>query len=174
MVPGQKILTRVGSGQPIMVGVWIQKISPKNLKYFNFFPLRVKKNLLGLGEKVPVSNAGRPLIYCGSKVSSGQGPSLPSSEEAFIQSMKRKARRKIQELIRKAGRSQDHVKRNTESLTLVKNRMRWETLWWTFKTTQNHSSRKMRRDFNKSEELRTRFHQTNHDGVKKNFETTNQ
>jgi len=39
---------------------------------FQFFSLRVKKNLLGSGQKVPGSKAGRPLIYCRSKVSSGR------------------------------------------------------------------------------------------------------
>jgi len=73
MGPGQKFLTRIGSGQPIMVWVRIWKISPKNVKFFNFFPF-------GLGQKVPGSKPGRPLIYCGSKVSSGRGPSLPPSE----------------------------------------------------------------------------------------------
>jgi len=32
----KKFLTWVGSGQPSMVWVW--KISPKNVKFFNFFP----------------------------------------------------------------------------------------------------------------------------------------
>jgi len=40
---GQKILTRVGSGQPFMVWVRIWKISPKNVKFFNFFPIGSKK-----------------------------------------------------------------------------------------------------------------------------------
>jgi len=45
---------------------------------FSIFCPSVKKNLFGSGQKVPGSEAGRPLIYCGSKVSSGsgQGPSL--------------------------------------------------------------------------------------------------
>jgi len=76
---GQKFLTRVrsgrvnflwlGSGQPFTVWVWNWKISPKNVKFFNFFPLSQKKNLFGLGRKVPGLKVGRPLIYCGSKVS---------------------------------------------------------------------------------------------------------
>jgi len=37
-----------------------------------FFLSGQKKNLFGSGQKVPGSKAGRPLIYCGSKVSSGQ------------------------------------------------------------------------------------------------------
>jgi len=71
MGPGQKFLTGVESGQPFMVWVWIGKISPKNVKFLNFFLLQVKKNLLGSGWKVPRSKAGQPLIYSGSKVSSG-------------------------------------------------------------------------------------------------------
>jgi len=46
-----------------MVWVWIWKISPKNIKFFNFFYLRS-------GQNVPGSKAGQPLIYCGSKVCS--------------------------------------------------------------------------------------------------------
>jgi len=84
MGPGQKFLTRVGSifcssgrvrsGQPFMVWVWIWKIFPKYVKFFNFFPFGSKKSL----RKVPRSEAGRPLIYCGSisKLGSAQGPSL--------------------------------------------------------------------------------------------------
>jgi len=34
-----------GSGQPFMVWVWIKKISPKNVKFFNFFPFGSKKSL---------------------------------------------------------------------------------------------------------------------------------
>jgi len=76
MGPGQNFLTqagsdqffvaRVGSGQLFMVWVWIWKISPKNVK-FQFFPFGSKKISSGGVKKYP----GRPLIYCGSKVSSG-------------------------------------------------------------------------------------------------------
>jgi len=34
-----------GSGLPFMVWVWIGKISPKNVKFFNFFPFGSKKSL---------------------------------------------------------------------------------------------------------------------------------
>jgi len=81
MGPGLKILTqvglgqffvaRVGLGQPFMVWGCFGKH-----QILQFFSLRVKKNLFGLGQKVPGSEAGQPLIYCGSKVSLGQGPSL--------------------------------------------------------------------------------------------------
>jgi len=70
-------LGQVGSGQPSMVWVWVAKISPKNINFFNFFSLRSKKNLFRSSQKVPGSKAGRLLIYCGSKVSShlvGSGP----------------------------------------------------------------------------------------------------
>jgi len=70
MGPGQKLLTQVGSGQSSMVLVLVWKISPKNVKIFNFFP-SVKKNLFGSGQKVPARKAGRPLIYYRSKASSG-------------------------------------------------------------------------------------------------------
>jgi len=42
------------------------------------FPLKVSI-FSPSGQKVPRSKAGRPLIYYGSKVSSGQGPSLPQT-----------------------------------------------------------------------------------------------
>jgi len=50
----------------------------KNVSFFNFFPLS-QKNLFGLGQKVFGSKAGRPLIYCGSKVCSGWVGSGPIS-----------------------------------------------------------------------------------------------
>jgi len=51
---GQKFLTRVRSifcgqvrsGQPLMVWVLVRKSSPKNVKFFNFFPSDKKKSLL--------------------------------------------------------------------------------------------------------------------------------
>jgi len=76
----------VGSSQPFMVWVWILKISPKNVTLFNLFPFDPKKNLFGSGQKVPRSKPGRPLIYCGSKVSSGWVGSGPiSSKLAYFQ-----------------------------------------------------------------------------------------
>jgi len=70
MGSGQKFVTRVGSGQPVM-GFEFGKFPLKMLN-IQFFLLWVKKNLFGLGQKVPESKAGRPLIYCGSKVSLGR------------------------------------------------------------------------------------------------------
>jgi len=67
---GQKILTQVGSDQPSMVWVWIWKISNKNVKFFNFFPLD-QINIFGSGQKVPGSKVGGHLNYCGSKVCLG-------------------------------------------------------------------------------------------------------
>jgi len=63
MGPGQNFLTRVGSifcgsgrvrsGQPFMVWVKIQKISPKNVKFFNFFSFGSKKIASGRVGKYP-------------------------------------------------------------------------------------------------------------------------
>jgi len=44
---------------------------PLKLQIFQFFSLRIKKNLFRLAQKVPGLKAGRPFIYCRSKVSSG-------------------------------------------------------------------------------------------------------
>jgi len=60
-----------------MLWVWVWKISPKNVKFFNLFPFGSKK--ISSGQKVPGSKVGRPLIYCGSKVSLGQVRSRPIS-----------------------------------------------------------------------------------------------
>jgi len=73
--PGSKFFypDRVGSGQPSMPWAWVRKISPKNVKFYNFF-FSDKKKSLRVGSK-----AGGPLIYHGSKVSSGQVGSRPIS-----------------------------------------------------------------------------------------------
>jgi len=62
----------LGLGQPSLVWVWVWKFP---LKIPNF-SLPVRKNLFGLGQKVPGSKPDQPLIYCESKVWSDQGPSL--------------------------------------------------------------------------------------------------
>jgi len=52
---------------------------PLKSQIFQFFALRVKKNLIESGQELPGSKQGRFLIYCGLKyawVGSGQGPSL--------------------------------------------------------------------------------------------------
>jgi len=69
-------VTWEGSSQPSLVWVW--KISPKKLKFFNFF-FSDQKNLTRLGQKVPGSKTGWPLIYCGSKVCWGWVWSRPIS-----------------------------------------------------------------------------------------------
>jgi len=75
---GQKFLTRVRSD---IYGLGLNfENFPLKCQIFQFFSLRVKKNCFRLGRKVPGSKLGRPLIYCGSKVSSGQGPSLVCSK----------------------------------------------------------------------------------------------
>jgi len=67
MGSGQKFLTRVGSGQffvarvgsAICVWVWISKISPKNVKFFNFFPFGSKKIATGLSRVSLLFTAGQ-------------------------------------------------------------------------------------------------------------------
>jgi len=73
MGPGQFFVARVGSGRVshLWFGLEFGKF-PLKTSNFSFFSLRVKKNCFGLGRKVPGSKPGRPLIYCGSKVSSGR------------------------------------------------------------------------------------------------------
>jgi len=69
MSPGKFFVARVGSGR--VSHLWLRfefgKFPPK-ISNFSIFG---KKNLFWLGQKVPRSKAGRPLIHCGSKVSSG-------------------------------------------------------------------------------------------------------
>jgi len=60
-----------GLGQQSLVQVWVWKIPPKNHKFINFLPL-VQKNPISLGQIVPGSKPGWPIIYCGPKVRSGQ------------------------------------------------------------------------------------------------------
>jgi len=84
MGPGQKFLTRVGSGQFFVVRVGVRSAiyclgsNLENFPFQFFFPSG-KKNLFGSGQKVPGSKAGWPLIYCGSKVASGWVGSGPIS-----------------------------------------------------------------------------------------------
>jgi len=87
MGPGQKFLTRVRSGQFFELGLgrvshlWFGfEFGKFSLKTSNFstFSLQVKKNLFGLGQKVPGSKASWPnyLLRVKRKLGSGQGPSL--------------------------------------------------------------------------------------------------
>jgi len=67
MDPGQKFLTRVGSGQPFMVWVRIWKISPKNVKFFNFLPFGSKKIASGRVRKYPGQSRVSLLFTAGQK-----------------------------------------------------------------------------------------------------------
>jgi len=58
-----------------MVWVWTLKISPKNVKFFNFLPLGSEKIASGRVRKY----SGWPLIYCRSKLISGRVRSGPIS-----------------------------------------------------------------------------------------------
>jgi len=80
--------TSDGSGSKIFDPGWVGSATfglslglekfPLKISNFQFFPLRITKNLFRLGNKVPGSKTGRHFIYCGSKVCLGQfqGPSL--------------------------------------------------------------------------------------------------
>jgi len=73
----QQFLTRVASVQPFMVWVWIWKISPKNFKFFNFFPSGQKKSLWVGSESTRVKGGlASYLLRVKTKLGSGQGPSL--------------------------------------------------------------------------------------------------
>jgi len=66
----QKFLTRIGSG-------WVRHLW--FVFEFRKFPLKHQFFQFFGGQKVSASKAGWPLIYCGSKVSSGQVRSEPIS-----------------------------------------------------------------------------------------------
>jgi len=88
MGPDQNFLTRVGSGQPFMVWVRIRKISPKNVKFFNFFTFGSKKSLWVGSESTQVkAGSASYLLQVKSKLGSGQGPSLVPRQflNSFIQ-----------------------------------------------------------------------------------------
>jgi len=80
MGPGQNILTRGGSGQffvaQVMSAIYGLGLNlenfPLKMSNFSIFFHSSQKNLFGLGQKVPGSKAGWPLIYCRSKVSSAR------------------------------------------------------------------------------------------------------
>jgi len=77
-------VAQVESGQPFMVWVWILKISPKNVKFFNFF-LSGQKKLLWVGWESTRVEAGLAsyLLQVKCKLGSGQGPSLLSRVRAI-------------------------------------------------------------------------------------------
>jgi len=68
-----------------MVWIWILKISPKNVKFFNFFPFRSKK-LLRVGSESTQVEAGSAsyLLRVKSKLGSGQGPSLKCTKKVKL------------------------------------------------------------------------------------------
>jgi len=72
---GQKLLTRVGSGQLSLVWVWIWKISPKNHKFFNFFHSK-KISSSQVKEYPGQTQLGSYLLRVKSMLGSGQSPSL--------------------------------------------------------------------------------------------------
>jgi len=71
---GSKIF-HPGRVSHLWFGFEFQKF-PLKMSNFSTFSPSGQKNCFRSGQKVPGSKPGRPLIYCGSKVSSGQGPSL--------------------------------------------------------------------------------------------------
>jgi len=64
---GQFFLARVGTGQPFIVWVWIWKISPKNVNFFIFFSLPVKKIFSGQVKKYPGQRQVGLLFTAGQK-----------------------------------------------------------------------------------------------------------
>jgi len=77
MGPGQKILTRVGSGQPFMVWLEFGKF-PLKMSNFSIFSPSGQKKLLRVGLESTRVKAGSAsyLLRVKSKLGSGQGPSL--------------------------------------------------------------------------------------------------
>jgi len=71
----------MGPGQPFMVWVWIWKISPKNVKFFNFFPFRSKKISSG---RVKKYESASYLLWVKSKLGSGRVGSGSISGFLFI------------------------------------------------------------------------------------------
>jgi len=71
----------LGSGQPYLWFGYGFGIFPLKMLNFQFLALRVRKNVIGLGWKVPGSEPGGLLFTVGQKgrVGSGQGPSLKDS-----------------------------------------------------------------------------------------------
>jgi len=62
-------------GQPSMVWVWIWKSSPKNIKFFNFFPFGSKKISSGQVKKYPGQGRVCLLFTAGQKYARvGSGP----------------------------------------------------------------------------------------------------
>jgi len=72
MGPDQNFLTRVRLGQPFMVWVWLWKISPKNIKFFNFFLFGSKKYLRVRSEIRVEGGLASYLLRVKSKLKSGR------------------------------------------------------------------------------------------------------
>jgi len=71
MGPGKFFLTQVGSAI-FGLGMDLENF-PWKCQIFQFFALRVKKNVIGSGRKVPRSELGWPLIYWGVNCMFGSG-----------------------------------------------------------------------------------------------------
>jgi len=126
MGPGQKFLTQVGSA---MVWLRVWKIS----QFFNFFP-SVHKNLFGLGQKVPGSKTGWPLIYCGLKVmlGLGQSPSLTITNlelESLVKDLKLICIFEIK-IIRSFEKDKKFDHRQSSMIKLVKNKNCFIKHYW--------------------------------------------
>jgi len=83
MGPGQNFLTQIGSGQIFvawdgsaiygLIWVWIWKISPNNIKFFNFFHFGSKKSLrVGLKSTQVKGGSASYLLQVKSKLGSGR------------------------------------------------------------------------------------------------------
>jgi len=72
MGPGHKFLTQVRLGQSSMVWVCIWKISPKNIKFFNFFPFGSKKISSGWVKQYPGQRRVGLLSTAGQKLGPGR------------------------------------------------------------------------------------------------------
>jgi len=81
---GQFFVARVGLGQPPIVWVRIWKISPKNVKFFNFFPSGQKKLIWVESESTRIkAGLASYLLRVKSKLRLGQGPSLLATLRVF-------------------------------------------------------------------------------------------
>jgi len=81
-----KFLTRVGSDQPSTVWVWFWKISPKNIKFFNFFLFGSKKYLwVGSKSSLFIGGYASYLLQVKSELGSGQGSSLIMTSRELVQ-----------------------------------------------------------------------------------------
>jgi len=78
MGPGQKIVTRVGSGQPFLLYFGLRKL-PLKIPNFSIFSLRIKKIASGQVKKYPEQSWVGLLFTADQRYprfGSGQGPSL--------------------------------------------------------------------------------------------------